>query len=387
MNGLKRIAVVASTAVFLALGLAACGGSDGRPKISKVYVMGDSLADVGTFGLKFTVQDASNTKGFPIWTQLVASSFGVDGSAQCNFYAFTGTTFAANSQAGCTNYAIGGGRIRVKDADGGNANPLTVGTQMAAKAASGAYTGTDLVLIDGGGNDSADLVAAYLGAGSQAGMAAYQAFLLQQLDSATIASLISAANGANGPAMAAAAYMKKLADTFHGQIKANVLDKGANYVAVLNAPDITLTPRFKMVLAGVAAQGGAGGPAQAEALAYAIRQWIGTFNAQLKANIGSDSRVALVDFYADLTDQATHPAKYGLTDVANPVCPVDAVSGPDGLPSYTFKNCTSTALDAAGKTPGWWKTYAFSDGFHPTPKGHELMAASVARAIAQAGWL
>ena len=47
-----------------------------------------------------------------------------------------------------------------------------------------------------------------------------------------------------------------------------------------------------------------------------------------------------------------------------------------------------TALDALpGKTAGWWKSYAFSDGFHPTPYGHQLLAASVSRALARAGWL
>jgi len=43
----------------------------------------------------------------------------------------------------------------------------------------------------------------------------------------------------------------------------------------------------------------------------------------------------------------------------------------------------------AGATGGadWWKTYAFSDSFHPTPYGHQLLSQLVARSIAQAGWL
>ena len=39
--------------------LAACGGGDdgsSSPKVGALKVMGDSLADVGTFGLKFTIQ-------------------------------------------------------------------------------------------------------------------------------------------------------------------------------------------------------------------------------------------------------------------------------------------------------------------------------------------
>ena len=354
---------------MLALGLAGCGG-DAKPTITKVYVMGDSLADVGTFGFKFTVQNANDPKGFPIWPQLVADRFGVNGSAQCNFFAVSSpTSFTSNTA--CTNYAIGGGRIA-----GDSASPLTIGTQMAAKALTGDYLSTDLVLMDGGGNDAADLVEAYLGVTNTAGIQAYRTFLLQQLDAATVTAFLTPGT-ANGPTLAAAAYMQKLADTFYGQIKANALDKGAVQVAVLNMPDITLTPDFKAVLASVAASFGQ--PA-ADGLNASIRLWIGAFNTQLKTKIGSDNRVVLVDFYAELTDQVSNPGKFSLTNVTTPVCP----AGSD-TPA-TFIACTQTAIEV-GKTPGWWAAHAFSDGFHPTPRGHSLLADSVTRALTRAGWL
>ena len=387
MKKLARYGWYAGLSALVALAVAGCGGNDSLPpkaSISKVYVMGDSLADAGTFGIKFTVQDASNAKGFPIWPQIVASNFGLDALGQCNFYSlnFDGSLRAAPNPA-CTNFAIGGGRVYAKASDGGPTSPLNVGVQMATKASLGAYTANDLVLIDGGGNDAADLVGAYLGASSgAAGVAAYQAFLLQQLDATTVGTLLPVPG--TGPAQAAGAYMQKLADTFYGQIKAQVLDKGATHVAVLNMPDITLTPRFRMVLAGVTQQAGA---TAAQTLQGAIRQWIGAFNAKLKANIGTDSRVALVDFYADFTDEVNNPASYALSNATDAACPVTGV-GSDGLPSYTFPTCSSAALDALpGKTAGWWKSYAFSDGFHPTPLGHGLLAASVSRALARAGWL
>jgi phospholipase/lecithinase/hemolysin len=84
-----------------------------------------------------------------------------------------------------------------------------------------------------------------------------------------------------------------------------------------------------------------------------------------------------------------NPASYSLTNAATAACPVTG-QGADRLPEYSFPTCTSAALDASastGQTAGWWKTYAFSDGFHPTPYGHQLLAASVNRAIARAGWL
>ena len=384
MQKIRRWGWIGSLTVLAALGLTACGGNDALPpkaSVGKVYVMGDSLADAGTFGIKFTVQDASNPKGFQIWPQLVANAMGVDGSQQCNVYTFANNTFGLNSTAGCTNYAIGGGRIIAGASNGGAASPLNVGVQLGMRAAAGNYSANDLVLIDGGGNDAADLVGAYLGASSAAGLQAFQAFLGQQLDAATIGALLPQTNG---PALAAGAYMQTLADTFYGQIKTQVLDKGATRVAVLDMPDITLTPRFRAVLTGVAAATNA---ATAQALQGAIRQWIGAFNARLASRFAGDSRVAVVPFFADFSDEVNNPSSYQLSNVTDAACPVVGL-GSDGLPSYSFPTCTSAALDALpGKTPGCWKSYAFSDGFHPTPFGHQLLAASVSRALARAGWL
>jgi outer membrane lipase/esterase len=372
---------------LLAWGLSACGvGDDLTPKasINKVYVMGDSLADAGTFGFKFTQQDTDNTKGFPIWPQIVAGNFGLNSLSQCNFFSldFDSSVRAAPNPA-CTNFAIGGSRIYARASEGGSTGPLNVGVQLATKAKLGAYTTNDLLLINGGGNDAADLVDAYMGASSgAAGAAVYQNFLLQQLDENTVGTLLSVQS--TGPAQAGTAYMQKLADTLYGQIKTQALDNGANHVSLLNVPDITLTPRFSAVLAGVSQQQGA---LAAQNLQGVIRQWIEAFNAQLQKNIGSDSRVALVDFYADFTDQINNPSKYGLTNVADASCPVTGV-GNDGLPNYNFPACTSAALDTQlGKSTGWWRSYAFSDNFHPSPLGHSLLATSVTRSLARAGWL
>lgn len=370
----KQTLAIASLAIGLAF-LSACGGGADsvgpKASITKVYVMGDSLADVGTFGLKFTVQKSGDAKGYPIWPQLIANAVNVDGSAQCNHYTATGTdAFVFSAATGCTNFAIGGGVIT--GAVGGATNPKTLNTQLTRSAAVvGSYSSKDLILIDGGANDAAALVTAYLtymGAGGADG-GNYQAFLNQLaplpgapgLDTTTAPTL-------------AYLYMQKLATTFYGQIKAQTLDVGATRVAVLNMPDITLTPKFKTVLASL----GANGPA----VQSAVRLWIGAFNAQLKTSIGSDSRVALVDFYADFSDEVANPASFSLVNVTTPVCTLGANA------IATFSACSDTGLDgAAGKTAGWWKAYAFADDFHPTPYGHQLLTASVARALARAGWL
>ena len=382
MRQLKRYGLAAGLVMALAWGLVGCGGNDSLPpktSINKVYVMGDSLADVGTFGgVKFTVQDPLTPSNSLIWPQIIANQFGLNGADQCNFYAFTGSTFAANTTPGCTNYAIGGGRVRVKDADGGNLNPLTVGTQMASRALSGDYTSGDLVLLVGGGNDAADLTTAFLRAAADptntGGMVtAFQTFLLQQLPTADVGQLLT--QDPTGSS-AGVAYMTALANTFYEDVSTKVLAKKASHVAILNMPDITITPLLQATLSTMS-------PAQAGQVQALVRAWITTFNAQLKTRIGSDTRIALVDFYADFQDEVNKPTDYGLSNVTNPVCTTDM-----GLLG-NFP-CLSTTLDAsppAGSTAGWWKRYAFSDGFHPTPFGHSLLAASVSRALARAGWL
>ena len=322
-----------SLALLVAVGLTACGGNDALPpkaSISKVYVMGDSLADVGTFGgLKFTVMDPVNPSNSLVWPQLIANQYGLDGSAQCNFYTIT-TSVVTNSN--CTNYAIGGARIVNKVTD----TLPTVGTQLATRALS-AYSSGDLLLIDGGGNDAADLASAFLGA-AQGNVSGFQTFLLQQLEASTLTSLLT--QDPTG-ATAAGAYMQALAGTYYTAIKAQALDKGASRVAVLNIPDITVTPRFQAVIASLWSTQGA----QVQTL---IRAWISAFNSRLKTLVGTDTRIALVDFYTDFQDEVANPASYSLSNVTTPACSVTK--------SVTFGNfpCLSTELDAqSGKTAGW----------------------------------
>lgn len=377
MNLLRsRLAIIGS-----ALILAACGGGgSSAPELKTVLVFGDSLADVGTFGLKFTVQKAGDPKGYPIWTQIVSDAAGVSGAAQCNAFTSTSSGFAASSNAACANYAIGGGRIVTGAAQGGSASPLRVGTQMAAAPAS-RFTNS-LVMIDGGGNDAADLVGAYLGAASgAAGAAAFQGFLAQQPASATLTCPIAQPGAAE---RGACGYMLALADTFYNDIRNNVLNRGARNVVVLNMPDITLTPRFKAVLSGVAAQAGAAAAANVQAL---IRSWIGSFNARLNGLAANDPRVVVIDFYATFTQQVASPGSFGLSNAADTACPIVGVDS-SGLPAYNFLTCTDSALDATpGRSAGWWKTWLFSDGFHPTPYGHQIMGDAVVRAIRAVGWI
>lgn len=371
------------SALVAACLLAACGGggSDTAPSapVTSVKVAGDSLADSGTFGYKFTVQGSAATGvgSTAIWPERVATSYG---QSLCAYYRFNGSAFGTN--AACTNYAVGGGRINNATAP---TSPVSITQQIKDMGARG-YSASDLVLIDGGGNDAADLIGAYLRASTDSGQA-YAALLSSVLPQATVSAAL--AGGANGLAQVGGAYMQALARNFADTIKANTVAKNAPRVAVLNAPGVTLTPRFRLVLASISATRGAAAATQAEAL---FDGWIQAFNAQLATSLAGDTRIAVVDFYTSFKDQATNPAQYQLTNTTTPACPATGV-GADGLPTYTFPTCTATALSAmtppAGATGGadWWKTYGFADSFHPTPYGHQLVGQLVSRSLSRAGWL
>ncbi|MDF1484601.1 SGNH/GDSL hydrolase family protein [Ramlibacter sp. H39-3-26] len=376
-----------TTTTWAALGaaafLAACGGdgADTTPQasVSIVKVMGDSLADSGTFGFKATVQGSAptGTGSTPIWPERVAASYG---KTLCPYYVSTGSTF--DKAATCTNYAVAGGRINYASAP---TSPLSITQQMSDAGANG-FTAQDLVLVDGGGNDAADLIGAYLNADSD-GAATYGALLKSLLPAATVDAAF--AGGATGMATVGGAYMQALAAQFSGAISANVLGKGATRVAVLNMPGVYNTPRLQMVLASIKASAGDAAAAQVLALS---RGWVEAFNTRLAADFAGNAKVVVVDFYTDLNDQVANPSQFGLSNSTTPVCPVTGMGG-DGLPTYSFPACSAAALSAmappAGAAGGadWWKSYAFSDSFHPTPYGHQLMGQMVSRSLSAAGWL
>lgn len=399
MKSMKwKLALLTTAAAAFLVG---CGGGGAdktsqRAGITSVKVMGDSLADSGVFngipgnGRIFSVQNSASEPNV-LWTERIAATLGTP--QLCNFFKYTGAAASPFSMVpGCGSYAVGGGRINnINPQTGAGASPFSITYQLQVAASAGAYSSSDLLLIDGGGNDAADLVGAYLGAAKDGG-AGFAAMAGTLIPAATLGPML--ANGQAGLAQVGGTYMVALADKFYASIKTNALDKGAQRIAVLNMPGITNTPRFQMVLSGIAAAygggaTGAGARAQSEAL---FKSWIEAFNSRLATLVANDKRIVLVDFYSAFNDQVAHPEQYGLTNVTTPACPITGL-GADGLPTYNFQTCTAANLSAmtppAGATGGanWWQTYAFSDGFHPTPLGYQLLGQLVSKSLATAGWL
>lgn len=378
MNLKLRLLAVAAAAV-----LASCGGG---VDTAAVRVVGDSLADSGTFGFKFTVQGSATAPNY-IWSELVTSA--VEAPALCARYAATGPSSVALNPAAtkCTSFGVGGARVNPMGA-AGDSTPFSVVQQLKDTAASGNFGDTELLLADGGGNDIADMVGAFLGASADGG-AAYAGLLGELLTPAQMGA--AAAGGQAGLVAGGVQYATALANVFADALITHALNKGATRVVVVNAPNVVKTPRFQGVLAGVAAAsgGGAAGAAAAAGVAAIADGWVQAFNAQLKARFASESRVAVVDFYGEFNKWLATPTSYGLTNVTTPACPVTGQES-NGLPSYTIATCTSASLSAAPQ-PGtsgadWWKTYVFSDNFHGTPRTNQLMADLVTSTLSAKGW-
>lgn len=373
-----RLLAVAAAAV-----LASCGGG---VDTAAVRVVGDSLADNGTFGFKFTVQ-GSATAPLYIWTEVVTSA--VEAPALCSRYAATGPSSVALNPAAakCTSYGVGGGRVN-PTGTAGDSTPFSIVQQMKDMAAAGNFGDTELLLADGGGNDIADMVGAFLAAGTDGG-AAYVGLLGELLTPAQVGA--AAAGGQAGLVAGGAQYATALANVYADALTAHALNKGATRVVVVNAPNVVKTPRFQAVLAGVSAAsgGGSAGAAAAAAVAAVADGWVQVFNGQVKTRFANESRVAVVDFYGELNKWLATPATYGLTNTTTPACPITGQES-NGLPSYNIATCTATSLSAAPQ-PGtsgadWWKTYVFSDNFHGTPRTNQLMADLVTSTLSAKGW-
>jgi outer membrane lipase/esterase len=375
--------------------LVACGGGGGSASsssgITTVKVVGDSLADSGVFGFKWAMQ-GNATDPMSIWTERLASAYG---ATLCPRYIGTSATSAVlnPSATACTSYAIGGGRINAATQP---TSPFSIPQQLKDLALEKTYGPGDLLLVDGGGNDAADVVGAYL-AITTSGPTNYINLLSTLLPSASVTAALG--GGASTTAQIGGAYMQALADKFYADIKTHALDRGATRVAVLNMPGITNTPRFQdtLNLVALGAGGGATGAATRSATEAVIKGWVEAFNARLASKFAGDSRVLVIDFYTPFNDQIANPAQYGLTNVTTPACPRTGTgpngTGSDGLPEYSASTCTATSLSAqtppSGATGGanWWKTYLFSDGFHPTNYGYQLLAQLVAKSLATKGWI
>jgi len=375
--------------------LAACG--DGGPDTRAVRVAGDSLSDSGTFGFKATVQGSTLADTW-IWTDHVASAVGV-GALCPRYLAADANQVAPNTHpdfAACSSHAVVRARVNVPpDMAAGDDSPFSILQQLEDLSVL-PYDADELLLLDGGGNDLADLMRGFLTLGTELqGLVPFAdtrfVKLLAEL------SVVPASAAATDLAQAGGQYMLALADRFSAQIQAQALERGAQRVVLLTIPDLTRTPYFQAMLAAVAQANGGGNAGQVAALQVQAMAdgWIQAFNARIKARFAVEARVAVVDFHAALQQWVTPPAvagqpnPYGFTNTTDPAC---APTGTDamGLPSYFLGSCfaadLSRQLPQGALNPGWWTGHVFADDFHGSPKTNQLMAELVLDTLRSRGW-
>ena len=131
-----------------------------------------------------------------------------------------------------------------------------------------------------------------------------------------------------------------------GQIAA-LQAAGAQYIVVMNLPDIGVTPQFR-------------GTAQSASVSGLVFVFNNTLNAGL-ATLGDG--IIPINTYGLINEIMLDPGRYGLDNVTGTACNLALTGG-----SSLF--CTP----AAYVSPDANETYLFADGVHPTGIAHAMLA-------------
>lgn len=406
MKARSVIAVLAAAGLLAACG----GGGGGSDRVTAVKVVGASLADTGTFGFKFTVQSATPGQSFRVYPEWVAEAYGLP--ALCSYFQSSNGGASFSVATGCSNYAVAGAGVnfgRFSDTNSDSVNdtftalPVAPASQVfqLQSAGSEAFKRGDLLIVgEGSANDTATLVTAYLTDAQTAGT--LNTTLFRQV----VNSLLD--NGdtllLEGPLVAGEAYMSELARTLVAAVRTNALDKGARRVLILNTLDVTRTPRFEAILAGIAAADPDTGPIQAAQVRGWVQAWIAAYNDTLEEELAPlQGRAELFDAFTVFNGLFEEPGDFGLTNLVQTVCdetnaqanaytPTLATAGNTSLNDAGVRtSCTNTNASSITPSVGtgtdWWTTYLFSDNFHPTPLGHEVLGDEINDRLRQLGWL
>ncbi|MEO7151470.1 MAG: SGNH/GDSL hydrolase family protein, partial [Burkholderiaceae bacterium] len=345
--------------------LAACGGSDDGVVFTQTVSFGDSLSDVGTYkvgtvaalgGGKFTI----NGPAGKVWTEYLAEAVGTAApcAARTGMLPNNGVTGAPIADiATCTNYAQGSSRVTFEGSGPNGVALQAYGEQNLGFMADslknqmtrhltkigGAYSGTELVTVNAGGNDLFMQLGA-LGSAAGGGAAAAAGATIAGWSPAVVSTVTAGgAAAANAAAGAAVTAMGTAGTELAGYIRSLVVAKGAQFVVVRNLGDVNRTPL---------------GLSLDPTTRSLITNMSQAYNAQLKAGLDGVPGLILIDDYAQSAAIAASPAAYGYSNVTAVACGNNAFGGSSLV-------CTTANL-IAGDT----STYAFSDSVHPTPYSH-----------------
>jgi outer membrane lipase/esterase len=392
----KTFRTWAATALATAL-LAACGGNDpevagsGQPEgapttkgsFTALVTFGDSLSDLGAyapatslsgngqapyFGGKFTANSATAK----VWVENLAGTLSVPVTPAEVGFAGTSVKCPAAAvpalAASCTGYGQGGSRVTDPNGIGkaGGALTVPVKTQIANHLTRfSSFKASDLIIVWAGNNDVF----------TQFGVFSAQATAIQTRAAQGQLTADQANLQLFQAQTAAQASMKQAAQELVGYVKSEILAKGGRYVAVMTLPDSALTP-FGSTL-----------PASAKPVLSGL---VDTFNLWLRDGL-TGVAVKIIDQNAPGKDVYANPGKYGIVNIAVPVCDatkIAAITGgavTDG--SSLFCNSTVGAPYNGTRANVDLATSQFADGVHPTPAGHKIISDYVTQQLRAFGWI
>lgn len=347
---------VAAAAILAGVGLSACGGDgdgsvavgDGRVVVRSITVFGDSLSDVGTYGVttgnplnpgKFTINPGK------VWVENVAAYFGLSLSPNRSLTmdkdASSGATTAVGTATviGGNGYAEGGARVSQLPSESGVGNNQLVApvSQQVSRylASNGSFPLNQLVIIDGGSNDT-----------------------YAQFDAICFGGDDNQIGAGNTTLAIATAAISKAANDLLAQVKL-IKANGAAVVAVAGAFDWSVNPFGLKYLTSSYQSTGCIAPVPAAQ----ITAWTSQFNKILSDGVDGLPGVVYVDAAKAFVDVVANPGHYGFTNVTDSACT-------NTTPTNSAVYCTENTI----VSPNGGQTYFWSDSFHPTPHGHQVLS-------------
>jgi outer membrane lipase/esterase len=304
----------------LALALAGIGCAQAQ-EFTGVISFGDSLSDAGNYTPFIPGAGSFTTNPDDVWTQVLASAWG-----------FTQTPYTA----GGTNYAWGGAPTSFTVTGvpfALSCVPNTLPCQSVAQQITTYLTST------GGEADPNALYTYWAGAND----------IFNYLQAASLGFISSTQ---------AQTFTGASALTAVGEIGA-LQAAGANYIVVLNIPDIGKAPAFATSPSSTSVSG-----------------LVVTYNETLNAGLASlDDGIIPVNAFGLVNEVMADPGTYGFSNVTSTACNIAVLPGNSSL---FCSPATYVSADAN-------ETFLFADGVHPTGAAHAMLAQVVQATIQAPG--
>lgn len=322
--------------------------SNDRLAVQSITVFGDSFNDVGTF--QGATNDPANlgkatVNPGNIWVENIATYFNVSLKPNRSLTMDKNASSGATKEVGTAKvlggkgYAESGARIAMLPSQSGVGNNQLVAPvkqQIANHIASkGKFTANELVIVDGGTNDTYAQFSALCFGTDDNGLGSGNTTLPIANDQ-----IVAAANAQ--------------VDNIE-----NILANGAPLVLVGAAADWTNTPFANTYLDAAYQATNCATPVSAQQ----ITEWTNTFNQILKNELAQLPSVTYMDMWKPMNDAITEPTKYSLANVHETACI-------NTKPTSSGVFCTQSTLAA----PNAAQTWLWSDSFHPTPRGHQIIS-------------